>query len=124
MEKRKKNIVIFSICGILLLIAYFLNIIYLSDSKEYNLVVNVIIFLFILLEVYERKKEYSKNIEQNLIGKIIKCLPIISGLIVIFSLIYAFNDLQHLNKIYFIAYSINIMLFLLHSQLYHHIHKD
>ena len=123
MEKRKKNIILL-ICGILLLIAYFLNIIYLSDSKEYNLVVNAIIFLFILLEFYERKKEYSKNIEQNLIGKIIKCLPIISGLIVIFSLIYVFNDLQHLHKIYFMAYSINIMLFPLHFLLYNRLQRN
>jgi hypothetical protein len=98
--------------NILLLAAYFLNLIYLSDNNQlFYLVLSIIIFLFILQDTFERKK-YSDNAKQNLLEKAIKCFHVVSGLILVFCVISVVGELKQLTTIYTITHSINIILLL------------
>ena len=103
--KKGKKYTILTVVAVLLL---FLNVGYLSGYELSKLVSNIVVFLFILISVYEIKKHTGLELTP-IKEKIIKYSPIISGVIVMISLIYFLLDLQ-LNAIYIVAGAINLAL--------------
>ncbi len=107
--------IILHIFYVILIILYFLNIIYLSyDKLYYTFILNVIIFLFILLNINEIKKNFNDAKQKDLIVEYINYFPVISGLILILSFVHIifFSELQQLQTISLITNSINIVFFI------------
>ncbi len=107
----KKNSIILKAIYILLIIGFFSNLIFNSADKIYSILVfNAIIFGFYFLEIYEEKKySVKREFNNSFLQKINKLSPIISGIVVLFSLIFVFffPENSNLKTMYFVAYYIN-----------------
>ena len=98
-NKKKQMTTYLLLTSIFLFAAFWVNLLYLSENLIYNFIFNLIIFMFILQSAFLRKRYFRESEDEEQHSKkekMINYIPIISGVIVGFSLIYFISNLPQL----------------------------